>query len=113
MLPPLQFDSPLYRFVVREEQEPGTVVNGGNAIQITDPALHPNARIRLQFSAGNDLAQHFGLLPNGTLLLRSAIDMESMEDVSRGIVQMQVRQTQGGGGGNMEFFISSNLLANC
>ena len=91
VLAPLQFDSPLYRFVVREEQVPGTVVNGGSAIQIADPALHPNARIRLQFVAGNDLAKHFGLLTNGTLLLRSAIDMEAMEDASRGIVQMEVR----------------------
>jgi hypothetical protein len=83
--------------VLHEEQQPGSVVNGGASIHLLAPEQHPNARIRLTTAGDGSSSswashQHFSLLANGSLQLLKAVDLERMEDASRGIIQLEVEQ---------------------
>nr|CAD2168865.1 unnamed protein product [Meloidogyne enterolobii] len=91
LIPPLKFESTLYRYILSERQPSGSILENGPPIRILEPNLHSNIRIRLATSPQTVWAlKHFGLMPNGSLMLKEELDMEKMLDKSQGLIKMEV-----------------------
>ncbi|KAL7078498.1 hypothetical protein ACQ4LE_002801, partial [Meloidogyne hapla] len=91
IIPPLEFESTLYRYILSERQSAGNILENGPPIRIIEPNLHSNIRIRLATSPQSVWAlKHFGLMPNGSLMLKEELDMERMPDNSQGLIKMEV-----------------------
>nr|CAD2169265.1 unnamed protein product [Meloidogyne enterolobii] len=91
LIPPLKFESTLYRYILSERQPSGSILENGPPIRILEPNLHSNIRIRLATSPQTVWAlKHFGLMPNGSLMLKEEVDMEKMLDKSQGLIKMEV-----------------------
>lgn len=88
---PLAFTSPLYRFVVKENAPPRTVLNSEN-IGILDSEKHSSVQLRLN---DGEFSEYFEVLKNGSLITRRPIDLELLPNQSNGIVDLTV-----GSGGN-------------
>uniref|UniRef100_A0A914I5N4 Cadherin domain-containing protein n=1 Tax=Globodera rostochiensis TaxID=31243 RepID=A0A914I5N4_GLORO len=101
---PLEFDASLYRVIVREDALVGTVLNGGAPITIVEPERHQNVRLSLQSppdqEATSSLINSFQLLDNGSLVLRRQLDIELMDDASKGVVELEAVADEPNGGGS-------------
>ncbi|KAL3082214.1 hypothetical protein niasHT_037852 [Heterodera trifolii] len=96
-----EFDAPLYRIVVREDAPVGTVLNSGAPIALVEPTRHAKVQLQLRLlsaadqqvtasSSASSLIDHFQLMDNGMLVLIKQIDIEQMDDVSNGVIELEV-----------------------
>lgn len=96
--PQLTFSAPIYRLIVREDDPAGTVLNSGTPIGVLNPDQHPHLRILTKSVQNAPMADHFRLAHNGSLVLAQQIDLEAMEDASKGVIELEVRRSLGSAG---------------
>lgn len=75
--------------VFREDAPAGSVLTEGAPIRLLHAQRLPAARIHLQSLDGLPEAR-FRLLENGSLQLMERVDLEAMDDASKGIIELEV-----------------------
>lgn len=83
----LEFSSPLYRFIMKENTPVGTVINSEKISLLGVDAKLPNIQLRLNNS---EFLEFFDVLKNGSLITRRPIDLERFPDQSNGIIDLTV-----------------------